>query len=141
MLADARTAPQVNPVLDGHSARRKGSLSKRMSYLKRIRAREQAGRIKQRAAGCAHRLNTALQLASRRAARSSRTVRALYASATVAGLARGGRIRAGVISFCAPPFVGGLHQFWAWQQVERMSDAEVASLISQSLRRSLKERR
>ena len=111
-----------------------------MSYLKRITARERPERIARRAAQCAARLKEVLAIASRRAARSSPTVRALYASATVVGVPPGPEIRSGVISFTAPPFRGGLHQFWAWQQLETMSDAEVASLISTSLRHSLQER-
>jgi hypothetical protein len=85
------------------------------------------------------RLKGALALARRRATRSSLTIRSLFASATVAGRPRGQRIRAGVISFSAPPFTGGLHQFWAWKHVEGMSESEVASLIAMSLRRSLKK--
>jgi len=111
-----------------------------MSYLKRITARERPERVARRAAQCAARLKEALAIASRRAARGSPTVRALHASATVAGVPPGQRIGAGVISFTAPPFRGGLHQFWAWQHLETLSDAEVASLISTSLRHSLQDR-
>jgi hypothetical protein len=112
-----------------------------MSYLKRITARERPERVARRSAQCAARLKEPLAIASRRAVRASPAVRALYASATVAGIPRGQRIRAGVISFTAPPFRGGLHQFWAWQHLETLSDADVASLISTSLRHSLKSAR
>jgi hypothetical protein len=112
-----------------------------MSYIKRIASRERPDRIARRAADCAVRLKSALALATRRASRSSATVRALFASATVVGRPRGQRIKAGVISFTEPPFRGGLHQFWAWEQLESLSDAEVASLIVAPLRHRLKSSR
>jgi hypothetical protein len=94
-----------------------------------------------RAAEYAARLRIALAMASKRAARSSPTVRALFASAVVEDVALNRGIKSTAIIFTAPPFKGGLHQVWGWHQLAKLTDAEVASWISHPLRESLAGRR
>jgi hypothetical protein len=86
------------------------------------------------------RLKAALRLASARAIRSNQTVRGLFASAKVEGLGSKLDVKAGTVSFTAPPFRGGLHQIYPWQELEDMSVAELAHSISWSLHESLKEK-
>jgi hypothetical protein len=76
-------------------------------------------------------------MASRRATRSSPTVRALFASAAVEDIALKHGVKSTAVVFTAPPFRGGLHQVWGWHQLAKLTDAEVASGISRALRESL----
>ena len=108
--------------------------------IRQITARDTPKRLAERAAASEEKLKRALRLAFARSSRSSAMVRALFRSAVVAGMAPRGRVKAAVISFRAPPFTGGLHQFWGWHQLEALSDREIASWVSLGLRSELRRR-
>jgi hypothetical protein len=108
-----------------------------MGMIRRVGSRERPERVAWRAAEYQARLERALALAARRAARSSATVRALFASAVVEDVALKGGIKSTKILFTAPPFRGGLHQLWGWHQLAALTDSEVASGISHALRDSI----
>jgi hypothetical protein len=82
----------------------------------------------------------ALDLARRRAARSSRTIQDLYASATVEGRASKANIKASVISFSAPPFHRGLHYIHPWDFLAISSRTELAAELSWLLRSAIREK-
>ena len=108
-----------------------------MGVIRRVGARERPERVASRAAEYQARLERALALAARRSARSSATVRALFASAVVEDVALKRGIKSTKILFTAPPFKGGLHQVWGWHQLAALTDSEVASGISHALRDSI----
>ena len=107
---------------------------------RKITARDKPEALARQAERHASHLSSALKLATSRAKRSSKEIRALFASATVEGLGSKLDVKAGTVSFSAAPFKGGLHQIYPWQVLEEMSVAELASGISWSLRDSLKKR-
>jgi hypothetical protein len=80
-----------------------------------------------------------VQLAAKRAARSSATVRGVLESASVEGITQNQRIKAGVVSFGARP-LRSLHLIWPWHVVERCSDSELATSIAMTVRRTVKEK-
>ena len=111
-----------------------------MGIIRRVTSRDRPERLAEAAARCEQRLTTALGIACKRASRSRRTIRLLLATATVEGFAQPGRNRAGVIRFSASPFRGGLYQIWGWNQVDSLSDSELASWVSLALREAVREK-
>jgi len=101
---------------------------------RRISKRDKPAAIERATHYYAERLSAALDLARRRAARSTPTVRALLASAKVVGRAPNSHIKAAVVSFEASPFRGGLHHFYPWQYIDGLSHRELATDVSQMLR-------
>ena len=116
------------------------TLGNKMSAFRKITARDKPAVLAQSADRYTAHLRLALELATSRARRSSREIRSLYGSATIEGLASRLDVKAGVVSFTAAPFKGGLHQIYPWQVLEDMSVSELAAGISWSLRESLKQR-
>jgi hypothetical protein len=100
----------------------------------RITARDKPETLAQREMVHEAQLKRALAIATSRAKPSSDVIRALLRSANVHGRVDGQNIKSAIISFRAEPFRGGLHQFWPWQLLKGMSDQEVASAISATLR-------
>src|SRR5579862_2494885 len=106
---------------------------------RRISARDSPKRVALRAARCEERLRLAVQLAARRAARSKAIVRTVLRSATVEGIPRGQKIKAGVVSFSARP-LRGLHLLWPWHIVEQSTDSALAVWIGMTVRRRVSEK-
>ena len=100
--------------------------------IRRVSARDRPERLEARAAENVARVRGALAMASKRAARSSPTVRALFASAVVEDVALKHGSKSTAIIFTAHPFRGGLHQVWGWHQLAKLTDSEVASWISRA---------
>lgn len=111
-----------------------------MSTFRKITPRDKPDVLAKHAASHEALLKHALRIATSRASRSNATIRALFASATVEGLARKLNVKAATISFTAKPFRGGLHQIYPWQILEDTSAAELARDLSWSLRESLKQK-
>lgn len=108
-----------------------------MGVIRRVSARDRPERLAARAAENVARLREALAIASKRAVRSSPTVRALFASAVVEDVALEHGFKSTAIVFTAHPFSGGLHQVWGWHQLSKLTDSELASWISRALRDSV----
>ena len=101
-----------------------------MSMFRKITKRDKPDVIAAQAARYELHLKAAVSLASARARRSNETIRALFASATVEGLGSKLNVKAGTVSFCASPFIGGLHQIYPWHILEETSVSELAKIIS-----------
>lgn len=104
---------------------------------RRISKRDRPEKIEKIALVQEERLRRALEVASSRASRSSETIRALFASAKVSGRAPKSDIKAAVVSFKAPPFLGGLHHFYPWEYLDTLSQRELAADVSRTLRSRL----
>jgi hypothetical protein len=105
-----------------------------------ITARDRPETVARNTAKYEHRLKRALATAISRGGTSADTIKVLLRSATVQGRVRGQEIKAGVVSFEAPPFPGGLHQFWPWQVLNQLSDRDLASAIARELRREVRRK-
>ncbi|HEX5044578.1 MAG TPA: hypothetical protein VFV75_16865 [Candidatus Polarisedimenticolaceae bacterium] len=81
------------------------------------------------------RLEQALSTAAKRAARSDPGVRALFASARIKGQHKD--TKTAVVSFTASPFRGGLHHFYPWGYLDRLTSRELAVDLSRMLRDDL----
>jgi hypothetical protein len=79
------------------------------------------------------RLLRAVEVAAKRATRSTPEIQALFASAKVCGQAKGNH-KIAVVSYQAPPFLGGLHQFFPWEYLDLFSQSELSKEVSTALR-------
>lgn len=105
-----------------------------------ITSRDKPETLARKEAKHAEQLKRALAIAVSRARRSDKTIRALLDSATVQGKVEGQTIKAGIISFSALPFRGGLHQFWPWQLLTQITDQEIASVVASALRSEVRRK-
>jgi len=85
-------------------------------------------------------LTRALELAKRRAVRSSVVLRKLFESAVVEGRSPSSDIKAAVITFSAPLFRGGLHYIYPWEYLAAVQHKELATELSWMLRSALAEK-
>jgi len=86
----------------------------------------------------AARLRRALLLAAKRDSRKDEELKTLYETASVEGLDPALKSRKATVSFRAPFLRGTLHQIFDWHSLDAISDHELASSISWSLKESMR---
>ena len=105
----------------------------------RITERDNPAEIVRIARRNRERLAKAVATAAKRAKRSNPAIRALLASAVIAGQHE--NTKTAVVSFKAAPFRGGLHHFYPWHYLDELTARELSTEVSRMLRDDLARKR